>query len=252
MMVGTRGLFGVFAIVAMLAGCVETTGGGPSLATRGNLSPDAIRLLSHSEKLISLEEEQRAASRRQANFALQGGLIGGGIGAAGGYFTCKLANCDDKQTTAATVGGGVLGATVGAKKGKEQAQRQNAAAKAENELKRRIQISANQLTEAQNARRKAQLVAQYHQRKLSDLKRKVKAGQASKEQLQLARADARADAVQLKKASNAMKKSSDSLSQKGSKPSRQLESRQRQLSSEQNATTKSYNALIDSISRSAL
>ena len=251
-MFGMRGLFGVFAIVAMLAGCVETTGGGPSLATKGNLSPEAIRLLSQSEKLISLEQEQRAAARRQANFALQGGLIGGGVGALGGYFGCRLADCNDKQTAVATVGAGAAGAAYGAKKGKEQAKRQNAAAQAENALKRRIRISANQLTTARSARQKAQRVAQYHQRKLSSLKREVKAGRATKEQLQLARADARADAQQLRKASNAMKSSSASLSQKGSKQSTQLASRKNQITNEQNATTKSYNALVDSISRSAL
>lgn len=252
-MFAIRGLIGVFAILGLLAGCVETTGGGPSLATKGNLSPEAIRLLSQSEKLISLEQEQKNARKRQTDFAVQAGIIGGVLGGLAGNVTCKAANCSSNQRTAATIAGAGAGAAIGANQGKKQAQRQNAAAKAENALKRRIAISSQQLTTARAARQRAQRVAQFHQRKLSSLKREVKAGRASKESLRLAQADARADSRQIQKASRAMGSGASSLDQRGGgKSSTTLTRRQAQMKAEQNATTKSYNALVKSMSNSAL
>lgn len=244
----------VVAVLATpLAACVEDASGigsGVTLATRGNLSPEAIRLQSASQKLISLEQQQRNAAQRSRDFAVVGAVIGGTIGAAFGGIACRIDNsCNTTAERNRNIAAGaVVGATGGAVAGKAQADRQNEAAAAENAIRRRLEIASSQLTEARNARRQAQAVLRVHQRKLASLTADVRAGRATQAELTTARADARADAAQTQRAVSALEGSSKSMTSKDAS----LNRRKSQLDQELVATSSAHNALLKSISDSAL
>lgn len=236
------------------------------LATNASLSVEAIRLQSQSEKLLTLEQEQKAASKREADFAVQGAVIGAGVGAVGGAaLACGLASlqgrkCDESVLIPGAVAGGVAGGVYGNQKGKDVAKRQNLAAKRENEMKRRLQIASKQLDTARTARKYAEAVAVQNQRKLARLKAEVKAGRAPKQALQIARADATADARQVKLAAAAIGGGANSLSnvnrQQGSAQSaaeaKNLANARASMTQEQAKTTAQYNALVKAINNSAL
>lgn len=236
------------------------------LATNASLSVEAIKLQSQSERLMSLAEEQRAARKREADFAVQGTVIGAGVGAAGGAaLACGLAalsgrKCDDQVLIGGAVAGGVAGGVYGNRKGTETAQRQNNAAARENEMKRRLQIASKQLDTARTARQYAEAVAVQNQRKLAKLKAEVRAGRASRQQLAIARADATADAKQIKLAAAAMGGSAESLGNTNKQQTtaqsaaerKNLGNAQKTLTAEQKKTMAQHNALVKAINQSAL
>lgn len=246
-------IVGVLMGALALSGCMENTAGASgsasinSLATRGNLSPDAIRLQTSTMQLVSLEEQQRAARQRVGNFQAQGAAIGAVGGALVGALGCALAGCSDSQRNQAMLIGAGGGGALGYQQGGAQAQRQNTAAAAENAILERLKIAGQQLDTARTARGQAERVAVQHQRKLATLKTQVQSGQASKETLELARADAAADAAAIGQASGALDKSVVSV-----KDETRLANQQNGLTREEQATAKSYDALVSSIKSSAL
>lgn len=243
----------VFALTVPLAACVEgTSGSGVNLATRGNLSAEAVRLQSNSERLLSLEQQQENAARRTSDFTAQAAVIGGLLGAVAGRVSCNMGNCSQAEQRNRMLLGAGAGAVGGGVMGNNQAQRQNQAAARENALRQRIQISSAQLTTAREARQRAESIARSHQRNLAKLKADVAAGRATQAQLATARADAQADARQLQRASRAMKTGSDSLSQSGGATNSTLTRAKSRMTSEGNATTRAYNSLVNSISNAAL
>lgn len=241
-----------------LGGCVENTGSGSgasmassasinTLATRGNLSPEAIRLQTMSMTLLSLEEEQQAARKRVTSFAVQGAALGAVAGGLAGALACSLQDCSDDQRNKAVAIGAVGGGALGANEGAKQAGRQNTAAARENALLRRLKVAGQQLTTARQARAQAQRVVVQNQRKLASVKAQVQAGQASKASLELARADAAADAKAVHAAVGAMDSSVDSV-----KDESLLNAQQNALRQEEKVTDQSYDALLASIKTSAL
>ena len=131
--------------------------------------------------------------------------------------------------------------------GKAQAERQNQAAEAENAILRRLQIAGQQLDKAREARVLAERVVASNQSKLSRMQADVAAGRASKAQLDLVRADAAADAVQVQKVAGVMDKSVSTM-----KGEQRLNDSRSALSKEETATQKSYEVLSKSIRSSAL
>lgn len=254
------------ALSVALSGLPPAAFAQSRLATNASLSVEAIRLQSQSEKLMTLEQEQRAARKRESDFAVQGTMIGAGVGAAGGAaLACGIAalsgrKCDEQVLIGGAVAGGVAGGIYGNQKGKEVAQKQNLAAKRENEMKRRLQIASKQLDTARTARKYAEAVAVQNQRKLAKLKAEVKAGRASKQQLAIARADATADAQQIKLAAAAMGGSANSLtnaskqqtSSQSAAEAKNLSNAQKTLTVEQKKTMAQHNALVKAINQSAL
>lgn len=235
------------------------------LATNASLSVEAIKLQSQSEKLLTLEQEQRAARKRESDFAMQGRVIGAGLGAglgaaaACGFKAAQGRKCDKGDMIAGGIGGGLIGQEIGGRKGEGVAKKQNLAAERENEMKRRLQIASKQLDTARTARKYAEAVAVKNQRKLAKLKAEVKAGRASKQQLAIARADAIADAQQVKAASTAMGSGAASLSnaskQKAKSQSaadKNLGNAQASMVAEAKKTDAQYNALVKAINQSAL
>jgi hypothetical protein len=242
------GLLGT--LLFALSACVENGDYASGPATKGNLSPEAIRLQSQSAKLVSLAEEQSAAKKRLSGYAGQGAVVGAGIGALAGALLC--AQCSSADRNLMMVSLAAAGAGVGSAAGKQQADTQNTAAAAENTLRRRIQLSDAQLTETQSARARAEKIVRENQNRLAKLQKDVKAGRASQEELALARADARADAGQILAASKAMSRSASSMDQDGNKTSTQIKQRQKAVEQEQNRTAQAHEALVDSLSKSAL
>lgn len=214
----------VLVIATLLAGCVADTGGGPAttapsrLATNASLSAEAIQLQSASERLLTLEELQNAAGDRERSYAMQGAVLGGvggaalGVGVACGMAALQGREYDENTMIVAGVGRAAAGGANGYRTGREVAQTQSHAAARETELKRRLQIAGQQLDTARQARRDAEAVVAENQRKLASPKAEVAAGRASKEQLDIARADARADADQIRAAVSSMGGSAASLS----------------------------------------
>lgn len=242
------------ALALPLAGCVEETGssggssaGSDSLATRGNLSPDAIRLQTASQRLLSKTEEQQAAEKRMASFRAQATALGVAAGATTGYVACEIGDCNSRQRNQTMILAAIAGGAIGNQMGGAQAQRQNDAAAVENELRRRLSLAGEQLDSARSARRLSEQVAASNQRKLASLRAEVAAGRASRSQLQMAQADARADARQIKAASSAMDKGATSMQGES-----QLNARRTQMTAEERATEQSYDALMRSIQNSAL
>jgi hypothetical protein len=236
----------------LLAGCQSTgggggAGGGGTLATQANLSPDAIRLQSAEQRLLSLAEEQRAAADRVQSFAIQGGALGALGGAVTGYLGCTLANCDSNQRNAAAVAGAVGGGVFGANAGANQARRQNTEAARENAIRRRIQVAGQQLDSAREARRLAQNVAAQNARTLNQIRAEVAAGRRDSGDLRLARADARADAKVMQSSLRTLDRSTKSLSGED-----RLSSQQARLAQEEAAVQRSYDALNASIRNAAL
>lgn len=217
------------------------------LATQGNLSPDAIRLQTMSMQLLTLEQEQQAAKDRSASFAAQGTGLGIAGGAIAGLLACQLAGCSTAQRNRIVVAGAVGGGIAGHQMGEVQAERQNQAAAAENAILRRLQIAGQQLDKAREARVLAERVVASNQSKLSKMQADVAAGRASKAQLDLARADAAADAVQVQKVAGVMDKSVSTM-----KGEQRLNDSRSALSKEETATQKSYEVLSKSIRSSAL
>lgn len=252
--------FPILVLVAAslsLAGCVENTGSttGSSgmssststLATRGNLSPEAIRLQTMTMQLTTLEERQRAADARVASFSTQGAILGAGGGALAGMLACQLRECSDVERRNIMLGGAVAGGVVGHQAGGAQARRQNNAAEAEAALLDRIRVADDQLTTARQARAQAERVAAQNNRTLNDLKARVVSGQANRSALETARADAAADARAIEQAKTALGGGVDSV-----KSEPRLVSQHNSLRGEQRATDASYNALLSSIKSSAL
>lgn len=253
------------ALSIALAGCEEgatssSSGSKPSsstgsmssaavtkLATQGNLSPDAIRLQTMSMQLLTLEQEQQAAKDRSASFAAQGTGLGIAGGAIAGLLACQLAGCSTAQRNQIVAAGAVGGGIAGHQMGKAQAERQNQAAEAENAILRRLQIAGQQLDKAREARVLAERVVASNQNKLSRMQADVATGRASKAQLDLARADAAADAVQVQKVAGVMDKSVSTM-----KGEQRLNDSRSALSKEETATQKSYEVLSKSIRSSAL
>lgn len=217
------------------------------LAEQGNLSPDAIRLQTMSSQLLSLEQEQKAAKDRTSSFRTQGAGLGAGAGLLAGLIACEIGGCSSAQRNQVMAIGAVGGGVAGYQMGDAQAERQNNAAQAENALQRQLQIAGQQLDKAREARALAQRVAVTNQNKLTQLQAEVTAGRATKAQLDLARADAAADAVQVQKAATTMENSTDTM--KGQQP---LANSRTALTKEEAATQKSYDALSKSIKNSAL
>lgn len=256
----------VAALSVALAGCEEgaTNGGASSsrpsssagsasstavttLATKGNLSPDAIRLQTMSMQLLSLEQEQQAAKNRSASFAAQGTGLGIAGGALAGLVACQLADCSTAQRNRIMAAGAVGGGIAGHQMGQAQAERQNQAAAAENAMLRRLQIASQQLDKAREARAQAQRVVANNQNKLARMQADVAAGRASKAQLDMVRADAAAEAVQVQKVAGVMDKSAATM-----KGEQRLSDNRAALSKEEAATQKSYDVLAQSIRNSAL
>lgn len=232
-----------------------------SLATRGSLSVEAIRIQSAAEKLQSLEDQQKQFTKRTSDYRKQGIAIGVGVGAAAGYGACMLAKgrkCSAGEAAPYMIAGAAGGGTLGNKKGGEIAETQNVAQARENDLKKRIAIASQQLSTAQSARKRSEAVLAQHQRQLVKLKRDVAAGRASKASLQQARANAAADAQIVKVAMTEMRSSAVSLNtdketQQGNPQySRKLADSQQKLAREEAATRAQYNALVNEINNSAL
>lgn len=253
--------------VLTLANCNMNTAGlpGTSMATNGSLSVEAIRLQASSEKLLTLEQEQEAARKRLANYGVQGAAIGAAVGAAAGAglacLTQRMAGGDCDATTMAVgaTAGGVAGGVYGNKKGKDVAQAQNEAAGKENAIKRRLQVASQQLDTARTARQQAEQVAALNQKKLARLKADVAAGKATRGQLEMARADAKADANQIRKASASMGSSAGSLGSndgaaqaQGASRTKTLNNASATMQQEQARTNAQYNALVTAINESAL
>ncbi|MEE2950484.1 MAG: hypothetical protein VYD57_04410 [Pseudomonadota bacterium] len=245
--------------IAGFSGCA-TSGGGSvsSLATNGNLSVEAIRIQSASETLMSYQAEQKSFRERETSFAVQGGILGAGAGAALGVGArCLLAGiaggrCSKEDMIVAGVAGAAAGGVYGANKGREVAQRQNAYAKRENVVKRRIALASRQLSTAETARRRAESVLASNRRKLARLRKDVAAGRATRDQLATARADAAADAEQIRLAAQAMDSSADSLSSSESDIGRRLAGPRRGIQSAQSKTQYAYSQLVSEIGKSAL
>lgn len=253
--------------VLTLANCNMNTAGlpGTTMATNGSLSVEAIRLQASSEKLLTLEQEQEAARKRLANYGVQGAAIGAAVGAAAGAglacLTQRMAGGDCDATTMAVgaTAGGVAGGVYGNKKGKDVAQAQNEAAGKENAIKRRLQVASQQLDTARTARQQAEQVAALNQKKLARLKADVAAGRASRSQLEMARADAKADANQIRKASASMGSSAGSLGSndgaaqaQGASRTKTLNNASATMQQEQARTNAQYNALVTAINEFAL
>ncbi|MCA8879443.1 MAG: hypothetical protein KDA73_05645 [Rhodobacteraceae bacterium] len=253
--------------VFVLANCTTdpTSLVSSSLATNGNLSVEAIRLQSSSERLLTLEQEQDAATKRLADFGVQGAAIGAGVGAAAGAglacLTAKIQgrNCDTGTMVVAGAAGATAGGVYGYQKGQQVAQTQNTAASKENAIRRRLQVASQQLTTARAARQQAEAVVAQNQRKLAKLKADVAAGRATKAQLDLARSDARADAQQVKLASASLGSGANSLQSKGNVASAQSASQTAKLNANSSAMAQEkarvdaqYAALQQAIKESAL
>jgi hypothetical protein len=222
----------------------------PGLATQGNLSADAIKLQTQTERLLTLEQEQSAARKRQSNFTMQGAVIGAGLGALLGNFTCN--NCSDAERKQRMIQGAVLGGGGGAIAGNAQANQQNDAASAENELRRRITLASDQLTAARTARSQAEQIAKTNKQRLAKVRSDVAAGRATQAQLDVARADAQADASQVLSASRAMNGSAKSMDQSGNGISQDLKNIQISFKNEESKTNAAYNLLIESTANSPL
>lgn len=235
------------------------------LATNASLSVEAIKLQSASEKLLTLEQEQRAARDRERNFAMQGAALGVAGGAvAGAAIACVGAalqgrRCNEDTMIAGAVPGAVAGGVYGHQKGKQVARTQNVAAARENEIKRRLQIAAKQLDTARLARQQAERVAAQNVAKLKQMRAAVLAGKASKQQLQIARADANADAKQIRAAAaamgggaNSLRSSSQATQAQSRSEAQSLQNAQGHMTNEQARTTTQYNTLVKAINASAL
>lgn len=252
--------------VAMLAGLALLTacddvGGGyapqrPTLASNASLSVDAIRLQSQSEQLLSLAQEQKAATERYSTYAAQGAGIGAVLGGLGGALTGCLATyrngrCDEGTTLAGAGVGAAGGAVIGYGQGQNIADEQSNAAAAENAMRRRLQVASQQLSTAQSARQRAEAIAYQTEGKLAALKREVLAGRATKAQLAAARTDAKADAEQVRYAAAATKSSSGAIDASGS-GAQQLGNAQNAMRNEATLIDQQYNDMMRAIGDSAI
>ena len=253
------------AMAAVLIVAAPAAQAQSRLATNASLSVEAIRLQSASEKLLTLEQEQNAARKREADYAVQGAVLGGVAGAATGVaLACGVAalqgrRCDENTMIAGGATGAVVGGTYGHQKGKQVARTQNDAAKRENEIKRRLQIAGKQLDTARAARAQAEKVAAMNIARLKQTRAAVAAGKASKKQLQVARADATANSQQIRTAAATMGSGAGSLASdrkasaaQSKSQSQSLQNARATMTNEQAKTTKSYNALVKAINKSAL
>lgn len=256
---GRKALISV-AMIAALSACVPATNSTTSapvstsvsaLASKGSLSAEAIRMKGRADRLVSLEEEQKAATSRVSQFGTQGAVAGAIVGGLAGYLLC--ANCSDSQRAAAVLAGAGGGGVVGNQAGKAQAQRQNTAAERENALKRRISVASTQLSTTSALRADAERVLARHQRALAKAKADVAAGRAKASVLETARANAAADAKEIHDAGSLITKASASVRAEASQDTTgKLKVSSQGLDAEKAKTDAAYAALVSSIQKSAL